>query len=167
MFSKKDPVRKLCQIMDRETELLNIYFMREKELFEAVTNRNWKELENCIKKLEKIGEGISSVEDEREKSLNFLRGEYNAGSRERFYTFLQRLPEVTRSDLAESFRNMKLAVFRLQALDSQIQGYLRSAAATLKDILEEIFPHRKGTMYCKKGKTSEPETNPMFISRHL
>lgn len=167
MFSKKDPVRKLCQVMDRETDLLNIYFSKEQELFEAVTGRNWKELENSIKKMEKIGEGIAAMEDQRELTMKILRKMYDAEGDERFYLFLQRLPEENRSALAASFRNMKIAVFRLQALDNQIQGYLRSAATTLKEVVEEIFPHQKGTLYCKKGKTSEPEANPMFISRQL
>jgi AcrR family transcriptional regulator len=167
MFSKKDPVRDLCRIMDRETELLNTYFAEEKELFAAVTSRDWNNLENSIRRMEETGESIAALEEKRETALTVLRGIHNADDRERFYFFLQKLPEETRSVLAESFRSMKVAVLRLQALDNQIQGYLRSAATTLKEIVEEIFPHRKGTMYCKKGKTSEPEANPMFISRHL
>jgi len=153
--------------MDRETELLNAYFSEEKRLFTAVTSRDWHHLENSIRGMEETGKSIAAFEEKRETALSALRGMHNAGDRERFYFFLQKLPEEDRSLLAESFRNMKVAVLRLQALDNQIQGYLRSAATTLKEIVEEIFPHRKGTMYCKKGKTSEPEANPMFISRHL
>lgn len=167
MFAKKDPLHQLQLIMDKETELLNSYFTMEKDLFTAVTERNWKQLEKSVEEMEKTGEAITSVENRREEICRKLYKQYGGEGVERFYRFIQRLPEEVRNPLSESFRNMKVAVFRLQALDGQIQGYLRSAATTLKDIVEEVFPDQKGTLYCKKGKTSAPDSNPMFISRHL
>lgn len=167
MFSTKDPIRNLSITMEQETELLHAYFIKEKELFEAVISRNWQMLDGSLREMEKIGEGIARLEEKREMLVQRLEKDYRIAEGERFYTLLQHLPEEVRESLAASFRNMKVAVYRLQALDGQIQGYLRSATTTLKEIVDELFPHQKGTMYCKRGKTSAPEANPMFISRHL
>ncbi len=157
----------LSECMDKETELLNAYFEKEKILFTAVTDRDWKQLETTIQEMEKLGQAIARCENKREELTILLYHTYGAEGAERFYRFIQRLPEEVRFPLSTSFKNMRIAVFRLQALDSQIQGYLRSATSTLKEIIEEIFPHQKGTMYCKQGKTQTPDTNPLFISRQL
>jgi hypothetical protein len=37
----------------------------------------------------------------------------------------------------------------------------------MREILEELFPHRRGNIYSRKGVAAEPETDPMVISHHL
>jgi hypothetical protein len=167
MHTNMETTHGLIGIMQKETEHLTLYLQEGQKLFVCIYERNWKQLEEVLKGLEPLAEAIMTADSERERVFQFLKDEVGAGRDDHFYQVVVRLPDYLRDMLAGAFREMKIAVFRLQALTTQIEGYVNSTTGTIREILEELFPHQKGTFYSKKGRTANPEANPMVISRQL
>lgn len=157
----------LKQLMVRETELLTGYLEIERKLSESVYTRAWDDLQACLEALEPISEEVAELDARRDAEFEKLRTALGADGTEGFYQVIARLPEDERNELAAVFRGMKAAVFRLQGLTYQLESYIGTVSGTMREILEELFPHRRGNIYSRKGVAAEPEANPMVISRHL
>jgi hypothetical protein len=157
----------LKSLILQETELLTRYLELERKLSESVYTRNWEDLNSCLEALEPISEKIAELDSRRDAELTALKEALGAGDSEGFYQVISRLPKAERNELAAQFRGMKAAVFRLQGLSRQLESYLGTVSGTMREILEELFPHRRGNIYSRKGVAAEPEGNPMVISHHL
>lgn len=157
----------LRSLIVQETELLCRYLELERKLSESVYTRNWDDLNSCLEALEPISEEIAELDTRRDAEFERLGKALGASGNEGFYQVISRLPESERNELAAQFRGMKAAVFRLQGLTYQLESYIGSVSGTMREILEELFPHRRGNIYSRKGVASEPEVNPMVISHQL
>ena len=157
----------LKSLILQETELLTRFLELERKLSESVYTRNWEDLQYCLEALEPISEEIAELDARRDAELAALKDALGVSASEGFYQVISRLPKSQRNELAAQFRGMKAAVFRLQGLSYQLESYLGTVSGTMREILEELFPHRRGNIYSRKGVASEPEANPMVVSHHL
>ena len=167
MFLNIDTAHELTDVMKKEAELCTFYTAAQQNLLACVRKRDWEELEKVMGELDLIAQSMEEADASRAELYAELKRTAGAREQDRFYQVVVQLPDFVRFELARAFRALKIAVLRLQASSQQIEGYIASSNETLKGVMDELFPHKKGTLYSKKGQSAEPDAHPLVFSTHL
>lgn len=148
-------VTSLKSLMAEEDSLLTEFFCREEEVKKAIEACDWKSLEILLKELEPITQTIEEVENRRNEAFTELRAMVGEPEDAGFYQVAVRLHPKERDECALLYRKLKVTVMRLQALTCSIDGYVKAVSGTMQQVLNEVFPYRKGKIYSKAGCTQD------------
>lgn len=157
----------LENVMNREYDLICTFSEWERNLNEHVRNRSWNQLQKVMKEAEQVSEEISLCEKERMRIFSELRDASGEEPDAGFYQVVVHLPAEERDRLSRSFRELKLSVLKLRGIIWGIDAYVRAVQGTLKDIIGEMSPMRRGTIYAKNGGPRRAESGPLILNRHL
>ena len=92
-----------------------------------------------------------------------LQRSIQAGEQEGFTEIVAHLPAEDRDELLTLYRHLKASVIRVKASAGLLNYYVQSMSEALRQILEELFPHRKGKMYSRTGKPQEPGDESLML----
>jgi hypothetical protein len=157
----------LIKILNQEVEGFTSAVSRAEAIRSSIFKHDWKSLTHNIEKMDRLSGYLRALEKERVHVFEKLRREVGESAESGFYTVVVRLPEAEQNTLSKLFRQLKGLVLQLQGLTWSIDAYTRSLSSTIYDILQEIFPHRRGTMYSKTGRKRANDSDPLVINRQL
>ena len=157
----------LLKAMNQEHVLLGRFKSAEMEMAEAIRNKDVNQLELCMKTMVELSDSLVKIEEQRHITFFKLRGAVGEDQDASFYQVIVHLPADTRDQLAELYRAIKFAVVGIQAVTSCLDEHVKSVDGTMQQILNELFPHRKGNMYSKEGMPREVESNPLVVNQRL
>ncbi len=157
----------LLEAMKQEHALLERFKSAEMGMTEAIRNKDVDRLELCMKTMEGLSDSLVQIEEQRHIAFLKLRDAVGEDQDASFYQVIVHLPVDTRDRLAELYRSMKFAVVGIQAVTSCLDEHVKSVNGTMQQILNELFPHRKGNMYSKEGKRCEAESSPLVVNQRL
>ena len=160
-------VAALSHAMQEECDLLDQFRKYEAELKACIYGKDWGGLESVIGVLTSMAEKLSDIEAVRHEHFERLRGESLEAPEASFYQVIVHLPVSDREHLAAMYRKMKLTVLDIQTITWCINEHVHGINDALQQVLDELFPHRKGRMYSKEGTQAESGTNPMLINRSM
>jgi hypothetical protein len=72
-----------------------------------------------------------------------------------------------RKRLTDAQRELQIAVLRVKSLTGGIDAYVRGSLRTANDVLGELFPEQKGTMYSRKGKRTPAAGHAIVLDHRL
>jgi len=160
-----------------EAQVLTEFAAGQKRLQELIGKRQWTRLEGQIEELKSLASRAETLEEQRHSSYRQLKadlglsdeppGKAGAGDAGRFEDVVTRLAGPDRDELFALYRQLKLAVIRVKGNAGLLGFYLRSLSGTLQKVLEELFPHRKGRIYSRSGKTRETGDDSLVVYRHV
>jgi DNA-binding transcriptional MocR family regulator len=153
----------LKRALRAETRTLKEYADLQKSLQQAISKRKWTELNREIDALRQLADKIEALEENRIQAYQMLKTCLQAREREGFTELVARLPAEERDELIGLYRHMKAAVIRVKASAGLLNYYLQSMSEALRQILEELFPHRKGKMYSRSGKPKEAGDESLML----
>ena len=153
----------LKRALRKETRTLKDYADLQKSLQQAISKRKWTELNKEIDALRLLADKIEALEEDRLQAYRMLKGSLQAREREGFTEIVARLPAEERDELLGLYRHLKAAVIRVQASAGLLNYYVQSMSEALRQILEELFPHRKGKMYSRTGKPKEAGDESLML----
>ena len=157
----------IAEAMRQENELLGRFKSAEMEMMEAIRKKDVDRLELCLKTMVELSDSLAELEEQRHITFFKLRDAVGEDQDSSFYQVIVHLPVDTRDQLAELYRSMKFAVLGIQAVTSCLDEHVKSVNGTMQQILNELFPHRKGNMYSKEGTRREAESNPLVVNQRL
>lgn len=160
-------INNLTEIMHREVDLLEKYASAGNKIIHDITERNWENLQVHLILSRKLSYTIEEVESDRNRIYQFLKVKTGADDNENFYQVISAIDSGSKNILIEEFRALKLALLKAQGISWKIEAYVSSANDTMKELMNRIFPHRKGTLYSKQGIIKEANNNPMVLNRKL
>jgi hypothetical protein len=160
-------VEKLKELINSEVELLESFARDERKLQSAMVNRQWELLEGIVNEMSHASEQVLAVETERHECYTRLREELGCDPQDSFYDFAARLDLGERMEISELYRRLKVAVMRVQALTGGIGSYVTSATTAIRDVLDELYPQRKGRIYSRGGHHTAPDDRAMVVDHHL
>ena len=161
------PGTRLCGYMKMELGLLERFRETEIELKNGISNKDWDSLDLSMQTMKHLSGKLIRVEKRRHTAFHELRDLVGEDENAGFYQVIVHLPFEEREVLAELYRSMKFAAVGIQAITYGIDEHVQTINGTLHQILNELFPYRKGNIYSKEGKRREAETNPMVVNHHL
>jgi hypothetical protein len=169
-----DPLKKALR---DEAQALNEFAAGQKHLQELIGKRQWTRLQAQIDELKSLATRVEALEDRRVSSYQKLKrslGGSTPGSpeaqrreSERFEEIVTRLPAADRDELFGLYRQLKLAVIRVKGNAGLLGFYLRSLSGTVQKVLEELFPHRRGTIYSRSGRSRDAGDHSLVVHRHV
>lgn len=143
----------LKRAMQEEARLLNDYAANLRSLQQTIGSRNWEAVERQIVELRGLAGNIESVEARRVEAFRLLKSSLHLPSEETFDQVASRLVSPDREELMELHRKLRLAIIRVKGSSGLLGYYVSSMADTRRQVLEELFPHRKGRLYSRSGRT--------------
>jgi len=166
-MAKKTPDVRLHESMIAELKLLEAFRDAELELKNGISRKDWDGLERCIREMKALSSDLTAVEERRGGAFHDLQDLVNETENAGFYQVIVHLPAEQRDKLAELYRAMKFAAVGIRSVTYCIDEHLRAINGTLQQILNELFPYRKGNLYSKQGERREAKGNPMVINHRL
>ena len=157
----------LTNILQQEVEGFSSAIERAEIIRSSIFKHDWQQLTDSLEKMERLGGYLAALEKERVHVFEKLRNEVHASPSDGFYTVVVQLPREEQDSLSDLFRRLKTQVIQLQGVIWSVDAYTRSISATIYDILQEIFPHKRGTMYSKSGKKRKAGNDPLVVNHQL
>ena len=153
----------LKRTLRAEARILKDFAELQKNLQQAISKRKWTELNGEIESLRLLADKIEALEEDRIQAYQALKSSLKARDQESFSQIVARLPADERDELLGLYRHLKAAVIRVKASAGLLNYYVQSMSDALRQILEELFPHRKGKMYSSSGKPKEPGDESIML----
>lgn len=153
----------LKRTLRAEARTLKDFADLQKGLQQAISKRQWTELNKEIDALSRLAEKIEALEEDRIQAYQTLKSSLQAKEQESFTEIVARLPAKERDELLVLYRHLKAAVIRVKASAGLLNYYVQSMSEALRQILEELFPHRKGKMYSRTGQPKEPGDESLLL----
>ncbi len=160
-------VDKLTALMRKEVDILTRFAAAGERIMQNLEEKDWESLQVHLTLSNKLSQSIEKTEAERDRQYRDLKELLNADENANFYQVVSGIETEERRSLTEEFRNLKLALLQAQGISWRIEAYVASAGNTMKELMNRIFPHRKGTLYSRNGMAREAGNNPMVLNKKL
>jgi hypothetical protein len=147
--------------------LLDSLSREEARLQLAVLEKDWTALEEAVRTMRVIADDIEGCEMQRNDAYRVLKGTLGLKSEDSFYDVLSRLPLEERQELATLYRQLRVGIAKVRSITDGIDAYVTATVGTMRDILDELFPERKGKIYSRSGSVSMAETSSMVVNHRL
>lgn len=157
--------RSLARAMEVEAGLLNDYSARLQELQRIIGQRDWDAVEKNIAVLRNLAGEVETAEAARVEAFRALKAEHLLPAEERFDEVAERLEPPDRDVLRELSRRLKIGVVRVKGSSGLLGYYVRSALEARRQVLEELYPHRKGRLYSRSGRTRSTADESLMLDR--
>ena len=157
----------LQDCMKIELALLEEFREAEIDLKNCIHEKDWDSLDSAMRPMNLRSAKLEHIEEARNKAFQDLRDLVGEDEGAGFYQVIVHLPLQERDILAELYRAMKFTAVGIQAVTYCIDEHVQTINGTMHQILNELFPYRKGNLYSKQGKRREIEENPMVVNHHL
>ena len=166
-MANQAPNKRLHKYMKSELGLLEAFREAEIDLKNNINRKDWDALEQCIRKMKALSAKLAAVEENRNHAFCDLQDLVCEKEDAGFYQVIVHLPVDEREALAGLYRAMKLAAVSIRSVTYCIDEHLKTINGTLQQILNELFPYRKGNIYSKQGERQEASGNPMVVNHNL
>ncbi|MCI0481502.1 MAG: hypothetical protein L0213_07930, partial [Candidatus Dadabacteria bacterium] len=163
-MTEKAPNTRLLEYMKLELNRLEAFREAELELKNGISRKDWDGLDRCIRKMKLLSTDLVGVEEKRNRAFIELRDLVGEEEGAGFYQVIVHLPVEERESFAELYRAMKFLAVGIRSVTYCIDEHLQTINGTLQQILNELFPYRKGNLYSKHGKRREAHHNPMIVN---
>ncbi len=156
------PAKTVILLLSQQTELMNRLESMQRQLQGEVEKRNMQTMEELIPVMTGISEEVATLEEQRNSA--FLDLSIQLGCSGDLAGVLARIDPATRNALSQAYRELKIAVLRLQGSTAMLDTYLRTTVMTGRSILTELFPEHTSGRYAKDGQGEFHSTSAMMIN---
>lgn len=178
-----DAATALSASMEAEIDIFDAYVEAQAAFASSLRERDWKSFEESTNLLESLSTDLSATEAERCRAegtlrvaIAFDRGEVGfdrnetfeaSTSSEGFYRLIRSVPEPERTRLADRFRQLKICVMRTRFENQAVGDYAVANRELLGQVLEELFPEKKGRIYGRSGHAVQPGRDAILLDAAL
>ncbi len=159
-------VKTLKALMEREAELFLVMEREVDRLRDSVQLKKWTQGLTIAQSLERFAVKIEEADMARDRAFEELCGRVGLPADALFAVLLSRLEVEERLSLEQSWRALRISVVRLGTASNRLRYYAEALGGTLGRILEEIFPHRRGRIYSRRG-TATSVNDSLLVDRKL
>lgn len=167
MEGSMENIDNLTEIMKKEIDQLTRFAATGESIMQNLMDKDWESLQVHLILSNTLSQSIQSAESKRDLLYRELKESLSASENDSFYQVVSKLEPKKREGMTDTFRNLKLALLQAQGVSWRIEAYVASAGSTMKELMNRIFPHRKGTLYSRNGAAKEAGNNPMVLNKKL
>ena len=157
--------RSLEKAMDMEAGLLADYATRLQELQRTIAQHDWDAVQKGIASLRNLAGDVEMAEAARVEAFRALKAEHFFPAEESFDRVAEYLEGPERERLKELARRLKIGVVRVKGSSGLLGYYVRSALQARHQVLEELYPHRKGRLYSRSGRARSAADESLMLDR--
>jgi Glu-tRNA(Gln) amidotransferase subunit E-like FAD-binding protein len=157
----------LKEHLAEQAEALLTFGVLQNKLQEAVLHGDWDTLDSVVPDLHQQAARIEELDIRRTSLVQEVKADAGVAADAPFSELLERLGEEDRAMVNSLYRKLQVAVWKVQNVSRGIDSYLRTRIRTTRDVLGELFPERKGTIYGKSGSPAPVGGSALVLDRHL
>lgn len=163
-MNTKSQMENFLVLLERQTSLIDTLTRHEVRLQQTVADHDWTTVETLIGEMTSVSEQLAVAEEERNNA--FLEIAFSLGGETDFAVVLSRLPAEVRQTVSQRYRELKVAVLRLQSHTANMDAYLRSTLATNRGVLRELFPEHAAPGYSSDGQGRIEAGTALMVNQH-
>ncbi len=152
--------------MERETGIFRDMEREMERLRDSFQQKKWVSGLAIAQGMEKFTRLIDVADEARDRAFVALANALGVTREMPFSSVLSTMSAQHRGALEESWRDLRKAVVHLSTTTSRMRYSAEALAGTLSRILEQIFPHRRGRIYSRRGKATSV-TDSLLVDRSL
>ncbi len=167
MNSNQTLLEKLMMEMRAEIQLFDNFTVIEERLNSLAKKKKWLEMQKVLDDLNHVAGEIEKTEERRNLLYLSCKNHFQLSEEDSFQSFLAKVPSDQRSILAELHHQIKKKLLKIKSLSSGLIYYFACMQDSIAQVLDEIFPHRKGKFYSRQGETTESNDHAVVINQQL
>jgi hypothetical protein len=160
-------VGKLKRAMEDEIHVFDDFILQEESLNKLIKERDWGHVEAAFDKLSRTADRIESSEEKRSRLCGDLQMQLGLSEGESFGALLARLPSSLRKDLEEPQQSIKKRLLKVKSVSNGLIYYLRCMQESAGQIIDAVFPYRKGKLYSNDGRATQSSNGPVMVNHNL
>ena len=157
----------LEKVMMKQLKLMKRFYSAEEKIKNHITARNWPELEKNLSRIQLLAAKIEEIELERNDIYQAMKLYCSEDNVENFYVFVSKYCPEKKDNLTDLYRQLKDSVNKIKTLTVRIEAYINTVTSAVKQILDEVYPLRKGTIYNSSGNNQIAIHPPFIFDREL
>jgi len=159
-------VNALNASIGRETSIFQKMGREMERLRESFQQKTWTAGLGIAQEMERFAPLIEEADEARDRAYVLLCGALGVVPETAFSSVLSRMSAEHRGALEESWRSLRMSIVHLSTATSRMRYSAEALASTLNRVLEEIFPHRRGRIYSRRGKATSVNDS-LLVDRRL
>lgn len=160
-------VARVKELLAAQADAMLAFGAQEQELQAAIMNREWSKIDSLVPQMQRRSSELEATDAARHEAFAVAKAELGLPAGASFLGFLERVDEEDRRELTALYRSLQVSVLRVKSVTRGIDSYVRGTLRTTNEVLGEVFPDQKGTMYSRRGKRSPADGRAMVLDRHL
>lgn len=133
----------------------------QNEVRQAVLKREWVDFEEKTAEINRLSEEFALLEQERAEIFSSFKEERS------FYIAVIDFPDEQRDQLMRLYRELKMEVLKLKALNETFLVYLAEAKNMAVTYLEAVCPARGGKLYTRKGRKASHDFRSIVVNNRF
>ena len=157
------------EVLTAELMLLKKISLAQDKVRQAVMSREWADFDEKITEVNRFSEHFAFLEDERIMLFSGLKEAFNHGdtAEKPFYAMISRLPMEQGRELSRLYRELKMEILKMRALNETFMTYLSEAKTAAAAFLEAVYPARGGKLYTRKGRRVSQDLRSMVFNNRF
>lgn len=160
-------VAQVKELLAAQADAMLAFGAQEQELQNAIMNRDWSGIDVLVPQMQRQSAELETLDARRHDAFAAAKSERGLSPDAKFLEFIERVDEEDRRELTALYRSLQVSVLRVKSVTRGIDSYVRGTLRTTNEVLGEVFPDQKGTMYSRRGKRSPADGRAMVLDRHL
>lgn len=159
---------RLTEIMTREISLFSLYKEEFCKLKRFIIDREWLPLQRSLEAIKNISAELEEADRVRDYIYRELLAEAGGDESESFYTLVSRIYGESSKALIDEYRMIRHEARTVKVLNEGFNRYLSNRRNLIKEIMEELIPESRGSIYNKRGIASQNgSSSSLVLNKHL
>ena len=157
----------LLAILTSQNEMLDSMIELQKLVRQAVTEKNWVDLDTTLFKLNELTENFTQLEAKREELCCQICGVSGSQPVPSMHQVSTMLPEDLRpvvKDVLHQVRR-KLSVSKVE--NDALNDYIRITKEFLQEVFDSVIPKNRNTVYYSTGSVIKPVPENLLFNTVL
>ncbi|MBI9099186.1 MAG: hypothetical protein JEY91_11945 [Spirochaetaceae bacterium] len=133
-----------------------------------ILEKEWIFLQRAFENVQQVSDKIEKTDSERDNLYEELCSLTGSDKNDSFYTVISKIHKNTNNEMTDIYRIVKHEACSIKVLNEGFNRFLQSRKNVINEIMEELIPDRKGTIYNRKGFSShDGSSSSLIVNRHL
>jgi hypothetical protein len=159
---------KLKKIMTHEISLFSLYKDEFNKMVNLVMEKEWITLQRSFDAVQNISNEIEKADTKRDDLYCELCKLTGSNKDDSFYSVISKIHNNGSSEINDIYRIVKHETHSIKVLNDGFSRYIQSRKNLVNEIMEELVPDRKGTIYNRKGFSfHDGSSSSLILNKHL
>lgn len=148
-MEEMENILKIEQILNNQNTLLDIILAEQVKIRQAVMEKNWMKLQECIETIREKTDVFVELEKDREVLASVVDAEKIAG-----FESVAKAESAVRGKLLKS-----------KVENNALGNYVKIVKDFVQGVIDNVVPQRRNTLYSRKGNIIKPQPESMVLNR--
>ena len=157
----------LLAILTAQNQVLDSIIELQKLVRQAVTEKNWVDLETSLFKLNELTDSFTQMEAKREELCCQICGVSGSQQVPGMHQVSTMLPDEVRPMVREVLHQVRRKLSATKVENDALNDYIRITKDFLQEVFDSVIPKNRNTVYSSSGSVVKPVPENLLINTVL